>query len=169
MKIIRWPYTLSIFLLIGSPISAQLKSTYLISSIGPKANFTNNISSIQFKSAANCIDVQNGINALQSNIGKEEFVIDCAIKIHINTLGLKCYPNPVVENAKVRCIGTPPLKSIFNLSIYSASGALILSRKESGYSIYQGIVLNLNYLSNGAYFIQIESPNSIDVLKFIKR
>ncbi|MEI7589556.1 MAG: T9SS type A sorting domain-containing protein [Chitinophagia bacterium] len=166
MKIIRWTFVLFIF--ITGPIAAQLKASYLISSIGSKNTFVNNISSIQFKSIPNCIDVQTGINALQTNIGKDNFVINCSIDLNINTLGLKFYPNPVINNAKVKFIGTPPLKSIFNLYIYTTTGELILSRKESGYNIFQGILLNLSFLSQGAYFIQIESLYTLDIVKFIK-
>ena len=112
--------------------------------------------------------MQTGINALQTNIGKDNFVINCSIDLNINTLGLKFYPNPVINNAKVKFIGTPPLKSIFNLYIYTTTGELILSRKESGYNIFQGILLNLSFLSQGAYFIQIESLYTLDIVKFIK-
>ncbi len=167
MKIFSWPFLL--FLLLASPISAQLKSSYLISSIGSKNNFTNNISSVQFKSTSNCFDVQTGINALNVNIGSEEFVINCKVPLNINSLGLKFYPNPVLNNAKVKFISTPPLKEIFYLTIYSTTGELILTKKEFGYTIYQGLLLNLSTLPIGTYFIQIESLYTLDLVKFIKR
>lgn len=166
MKIFNW--LLVLFILLAKPLSAQLKASFLISSTGSKNTFVNNISSIQFKSASNCIDVQTGINALHLNIGPEQFVINCSLPLNINTLGLKFYPNPVLNNAKVKFIGTPLLKEIFYLTIYSTTGELILSKKEFGYTIYQGLVLNLSSLPIGTYFIQIESLYTLDLVKFIK-
>jgi len=166
VKIFNW--LLVLFILLAKPLSAQLKASFLISSTGSKNTFVNNISSIQFKSASNCIDVQTGINALHLNIGPEQFVINCSLPLNINTLGLKFYPNPVLNNAKVKFIGTPLLKEIFYLTIYSTTGELILSKKEFGYTIYQGLVLNLSSLPIGTYFIQIESLYTLDLVKFIK-
>ena len=166
MKLFNWLFVL--FILLAKPLSAQLKASFLISSTSSKNTFVNNISSIQFKSASNCIDVQTGINALHINIGPEEFVINCTLPRNINTLGLQFYPNPVLNNAKVKFIGTPLLKEIFYLTIYSTTGELILSKKEFGYTIYQGILLNLSSLPIGTYFIQIESLNTLDLVKFIK-
>ena len=166
MKIFNW--LLILFILLAKPLSAQLKASFLISSTGSKNTFVNNISSIQFKSVSNCIDVQTGINALHLNIGLEQFVINCSLPLNINTLGLKFYPNPVLNNAKVKFIGTPLLKEIFYLTIYSTTGELILSKKEFGNTIYQGLVLNLSSLPIGTYFIQIESLYTLDLVKFIK-
>jgi hypothetical protein len=166
VKLFNWLFVL--FILLAKPLSAQLKASFLISSTSSKNTFVNNISSIQFKSASNCIDVQTGINALHLNIGQEQFVINCSLPLNINTLGLKFYPNPVLNNAKVKFIGTPLLKEIFYLTIYSTTGELILSKKEFGYTIYQGILLNLSSLPIGTYFIQIESLNTLDLVKFIK-
>lgn len=170
MKIYSLRYAFIIVILFtASFLKAQLKTSYLISSIRLKSTIENNISPFQFKSTSNCIDVQTGINVLNTNNGKEDFVINCAINLNLNTLGLKFYPNPVVNNAKVKFIGTPTLKDLFNITIYSTTGELILSRKESGYTIYQGLVLNLSPLLAGTYFIQIESLYTLDLVKFIKR
>lgn len=170
MKIYSLRYVFFIIILFfSSPLTAQLKTSYLISSIKLKSVINNNISPFQFKSTSNCIDVQTGINVMHTNNGNEDFVINCAVKINFNTLGLKFYPNPVVNNAKVKFIGIPPLKDIYNLTIYSTTGALIQSRKETGYSLFQGLVLNLSTLPMGTYFIQIESIYTLDLVKFIKR
>ena len=162
-------YLLLMFSLISSTLQAQLKAPYLISSIGPKGILSSNASSYDFKSVSNCIDVQTGINVFSSKNGTEKFVVNCKVNLDINTLGIKFYPNPVINNAHLKFIAIPILQNIFSLSIFTTTGDLIQIRKETGYTIYQGILLNLNTLSTGTYFIQIESLSTIDIIKFIKK
>jgi hypothetical protein len=85
-----------------------------------------------------------------------------------NTLGIKLFPNPVSSNTKVKFVNTPPLTETFNLSIWTAEGNLINTRKELGYNLFQGLTLDLGGLTSGTYVLKIESTQFVDAIKFIK-
>jgi hypothetical protein len=74
----------------------------------------------------------------------------------------------VISNTKIRFINTPPLKEFFKLSIWDIHGRLFMSRNETGYQIFQGLSLNLNYLVAGDYIFKIESSQFVDAIKFVK-
>jgi hypothetical protein len=69
---------------------------------------------------------------------------------------------------KVKFTNTPPLTESFNLSVWTTEGVLLSTRKESGYSLFQGINLDVSALGSGTYVLKIESENYVDALKFIK-
>ena len=81
---------------------------------------------------------------------------------------MKLYPNPVSAFAKVKLINTPPLTETFSLTIWTAEGVLISTRKEMGYNLFQGIEIDLNTMTAGTYVLRIESTNYVDAIKFIK-
>jgi hypothetical protein len=43
-----------------------------------------------------------------------------------------------------------------------------MSKKETGYNIFQGINLDLGNIIAGSYVLKIESSNYVDAVKFIK-
>ena len=56
----------------------------------------------------------------------------------------------------------------FNITIWNTEGELVKSMKESGYNIFQGLLIDFSTLSPGGYILKIESPEYIEALKFIK-
>ena len=126
-------------LLVSASVQAQ---SFLMSSVGMMSNTSSNATAVNFKSNATCIDVQSGIAVFSGTRGFGDFAVNCAIAQEFNTLGIKLYPNPARTTTKAKFINTPPLTETFSVSIWNTEGAMISTRKETGYSIYQGIMLD---------------------------
>ena len=70
--------------------------------------------------------------------------------------------------SKIKFINTPPQTEIFNISIWNADGTFIKSLSSSGYTIFQGMLIDLSNIAPGGYVLKIESPQYLEALKFIK-
>ncbi len=156
------------FLLISKNSLAQLSPAFTMSSVGIIGNTNSNATAISFKSIANCLDVQTGIAVLNGSRANGQFVTNCDVNVKFNTLGIKLYPNPVLSTTKVKFINTPPLTENFNVSVWTMEGGILFSRKETGYNIYQGVIVDMRMLIAGSYILKIESANYADAIKFIK-
>ena len=141
---------------------------FVMSSIGSIGNSSSSVSSLNFKSTAACLDVQNGLAVLKGSRNTGEFAINCEVSLKFNSLGIKLFPNPVNGATNVKFINTPPLTETFNLSIWSTDGAIVNTRKETGYNLFQGLTMDLSGLTPGSYVLKIESSNFVDAIKFIK-
>ena len=141
--------------------------SFIMSSVGNLGNNIGLVSSIHFMSDAKCIEVQSGLPTLTVIPNNKTFIIDCDVKVDFNQLALSVYPNPASENAHIKFNLSPPLTEIFDVSLWNAHGGIILSRKETGYNLFQGILLNVSGLQTGIYVIRIESEHYLDALKFI--
>ena len=137
-------------------VQAQTSPVFMMSSMGSLAG------------SSNCLNIQNGVAVLNGERGNGQFAISCVVSLKINSLGVKLYPNPVSAFAKVKLINTPPLTETFSLTIWTAEGVLISTRKEMGYNLFQGIEIDLNTITAGTYVLRIESINYVDAIKFIK-
>ncbi len=163
-----------ILLLLQNTLSAQASSilaanpVFVMSSVGSMGNTRNQSPAFQFKSTANCIDVQNGIAVLSGERGNGLFSIKCEVDQSFNSLGIKLYPNPAINNTKLQVNNPPPNNEVFSICIWTTNGQLISSRKESGNDLMRGINIDLIGLSYGTYILRIESAKSVDVIKFIK-
>ena len=149
-------------------LQAQSSANFMMSSMGTIPGASNTGMAIQFNSIATCLNVQNGVAVLNGVRGNGQFAINCEVILKINSLGIKLYPNPVNSTTKVKFTNTPPLTEAFNLSIWTTDGALLSTKKESGYNLFQGINLDVSALGSGTYVLKIESENYVDALKFIK-
>lgn len=159
------------WLAIATPfmLHAQVNNgAFIMSSVGTISNFSNNSMAVTFNSNLACLNVQNGSAVLTGERGNGLFAINCIKVTKINTLGIKLFPNPVNDFTKVKFINTPPLNDNFVITILSLDGYKIANLSATGYELFQGKQINLSSLSNGTFFIQIESPKYIDALKFIK-
>jgi hypothetical protein len=139
-----------------------------MSSMGILENTSSLSAAINFKSNANCIDVQSGIAVFNGFKGYGEFVVNCSVKQQFNMLGVKMFPNPVTTISKIKFTSTPTLTENFNITIWNSQGEFIKSLKGTGYNIFQGLLIDFSTLTPGAYILQIESPEYIEALKFIK-
>ena len=142
--------------------------TLLFSSVGSLKGISNNSTSVNFKSSATCIDIQSGVAVFSAPRGFGEFAINCDIKQQFNKLGIKMYPNPAKSITKLKFDTTPPLTEKFNISIWNTEGFLVSSRIETGYSIFQGLNIDLNSLVSGSFILKVESAGYLDAIKFIK-
>ena len=139
-----------------------------VSSIGSIGGSVANVSAINFNSIATCIDIKSGITVLTGKRATGEFAINCEVSMKYNSLGVKMFPNPVQTQTKVKATNTPPLNETFNLTIISANGVVLSTRKETGYNLFQGLTIDLGNLQSGTYVLKIDSPKFVDVIKFIK-
>jgi hypothetical protein len=139
-----------------------------VSSIGSIGGSVANVSAINFNSIATCIDIKSGITVLTGKRAAGEFAINCEVSMKFNSLGVRMFPNPVQTKTKVKATNTPPLNEIFNLTIISANGVVLNTRKETGYNLFQGLTIDLGNLQSGTYVLKIDSPKFVDVIKFIK-
>jgi len=159
-----------IVLFIGMFIStvSYAQQGVVVSSIGNFGGTTSSISAIQFKSISTCIDVESGMAVLTGKRAAGDFAINCEVSLKYNSLGVRMFPNPVQAQAKVKATNTPPLNETFNLTVWSADGVLLSTRKETGYNLYQGLTIDLSTLKSGTYVLKIDAPKFEDVVKFIK-
>ncbi len=158
---------LIIYLFCLVQLNAQ-SPVFVMSSIGNIGGTTSSISALNFKSTAACLDVQNGVAVLKGNRNTGEFALNCEVTMKFNSLGIKLFPNPVNSATNVKFVNAPPLNEIFNLSIWSTDGAIINTKKETGYNLFQGLIMDLSGLTPGSYVLKIESNNFVDAIKFIK-
>ena len=149
-------------------IANAQNANFIMSTVGAIPGTASNGLAIQFNSVAACIDVQTGVAVLNGARGNGQFAMQCEVTMKINSLGVRLFPNPVHQYARVKLNNTPPLTETFNLTIWSTEGALIKSQKESGYNLFQGLNIDLSGLTNGSYVLKIESPAYVDAIKFIK-
>jgi hypothetical protein len=149
-------------------LQAQSSANFMMSTMGSIPGASNTGMAIQFNSIATCLNIQNGVAVLNGVRGNGQFAINCEVSLKINSLGIKLYPNPVSIITRVKFVNTPPLTENFNLSVWTTDGALLFTRKESGYNLFQGINLDVSALGSGTYVLKIESENYVDALKFIK-
>jgi hypothetical protein len=149
-------------------LSLYAQQGVVVSSIGNFPGTTSSIAAIQFKGISTCIDVQSGMAVLTGKRAPGDFAINCEVSLQYNSLGVKMFPNPVQGQAKVKATNTPPLNETFNLSVSTADGVLINTRKETGYSLFQGLTIDLSNLKSGTYVLKIDAPKFVDVVKFIK-
>jgi hypothetical protein len=146
-------------------VSAQ---NFIISSIGRLKGVSSNSSAFVISNSSNCLNAYSGIALFETPKNNGKFEITCFVNYEFNKLGLVFYPNPTRVISHVRFIKIPPLDEIFSISIWSIQGNLLLSQKESGYNLYNGIELNLNKLIPGSYILNIETSRFFDTIKFIK-
>ena len=104
---------------------------FVMSSLGAMPGTTSSGLPINFNSIATCIDVQTGVAVLNGARGNGQFAINCEVIMKFNSLGIKMYPNPVINATKVKFNNTPPLTETFNLTIWTAEGFLIKTQKET--------------------------------------
>ncbi len=161
---------ISIFIIFfPQTIDAQeLTGAFIMSSIGGIHNMSNNSMAVTFTSSAICLNIQNGAAILSGERGTGNFAVNCEVNTKFKTLGIKFYPSPVVANAKIKFINTPPLNDNFSITIWSSYGEKLSTSNALGYEIYQGKLMNFSSLIAGSYIIQIESDKFSDALKFIK-
>ena len=145
-----------------------LAQKFMMSSVGVINGTSNYSSALNFVSNVNCINVQSGIAVFNGNRGAGEFAINCNISQEFNKLGIKMYPNPTKTTSNVKFVNTPPLNEEFMVSVLTTGGDKLISRKEIGYHLFQGIMLDLKNLVSGSYILQIESAHFDEAIIFIK-
>jgi hypothetical protein len=163
---LKWVSLSIIF--VCAAISTVNAQGFMMSSIGMMAGTSSNATALNFKSNANCIDVQSGIAVYNGVRSFGEFAVNCEITQQFNKLGIKLFPNPARTTTKIKFINTPPLTEVFSLTIWNTEGEIISTRKETSYTIFQGIELNVTNLISGSYVLTIESNQYIEAIKFIK-
>jgi hypothetical protein len=165
--ILKKIWILAFVICVSSMLKAQTP-VFVMSSIGAMPGTNSTISAMNFKSDAACLDVQTGVVVLRGERNMGEFAMNCEVTMKFNTLGVKLFPNPVRNATKVKLLNAPPLTETFNLSVWNTEGAMVASRKENGYNLFQGLTLDLSALTAGTYVLKIESSNFVDAVKFIK-
>jgi len=173
MKIIQnILFYLSTILLLFTSIqkvnSQNLNGAFIMSSVGSIPNLSNNSMAVNFTSNASCFRIQNGAAVLIAPRGKGKFTNYCIENIKNNTLGIKMFPNPVVNEVQVKLSKLPPVEEVFNWSIWTTEGTKVTGEKTTGYELFQGKMINLSGLHSGIFILQVESNNYKEILKFIK-
>ena len=153
-------------MLLNEKLQAQT-GAFRMSSNSHIPNTASSTSAIQFNSDTECIVVQTGVYATTWGEYKR-FVINCEIDYDRKNIRIKFYPNPVKNFAKLQFIDTPPLTDKYELNVYDMLGHKISTREESGYNLYQGVMLDFSNLTGSPYVLQIKSGTYVDVIKFIK-
>lgn len=84
-------------------------------------------------------------------------------------MGLKIFPNPVVENISISFLPPEEWINIYKIEIYNVKGKMVLSKAER--IIQQGeqlLKLDLRILPQGVYVIKLMDGNIIISQKFVK-
>ena len=160
-------YYIAIGLFLFGKLNAQTPA-FVVSSIKSLGGSVSSVTAINFKSNAACLDVQTGLVVLKGERNIGEFTFNCEVTMKFNSLGIKLFPNPVNGATKLKLSNQPPLTETFNLSIWNTEGAIIKTSKETGYSLFQGLTMDLSGLVPGSYVLKIESSSFVDAIKFIK-
>lgn len=147
-------------------LAQKLNGVFIMSSVGGLENIANNSMSVTFNRLVNCLNVQNGAGLLNGDRGSGNFNINCEVNIKFNTLGIKLYPNPVIDITTLKLMNPPPLNDDFKISIWGVDGYKISSGNASVYELLQGRPLDFSMLQNGTYIIQITSEKLNDALAF---
>jgi len=158
---------IAIYLCLGTN-GVKAQAVFTMSSVGELAGVSSVSSAVQFSSDAACIDVQTGVAVLEGDRGVGTFAVNCEMVSSINTLGVNLYPNPANSFAKIKFLKAPPLTENFNVTISRADGVILMTTKETGYSLFQGITLDVSRLTSGTYTVKIESAHYVDATQFIK-
>jgi hypothetical protein len=157
----------AIYLCLGTN-GVKAQAVFTMSSVGEFSGVSSVSSAVQFSSEASCIDIQSGIAVLEGERGTGSFAVNCEMPSSINTLGVSLYPNPANSFAKIKFVKTPPLTENFNVTVSRTDGVVMMVSKETGYSLFQGITLDVSRLTSGMYTVKIESPHYVDATQFIK-
>lgn len=157
----------TIYLCLGTN-GAKAQAVFTMSSVGEFAGVSSVSSAVQFSSDAACIDVQTGVAVLEGDRGVGTFAVNCEMASSINTLGVNLFPNPANSFAKIKFLKAPPLTENFNVTVMRVDGVVMMSSKETGYSLFQGITLDVSRLTSGMYTVKIESTHYVDATQFIK-
>lgn len=155
-----------VFICLTSKINAQ---NFINSSIARMNGKANSSLAIQFKSIDKCIDIQNGVAVLNGERINGIFYINCKEEHTFNKLGLKFYPNPVYNMAKLQILHPPLNNEEFTISAWSTLGIKTFLKKETVENLYRGITINMSSLSAGPYVLVVESNKFLDAIKFIKK
>lgn len=154
------------FICLKSNLKAQ---NFINSSIARMNGNANSSLAIQFKSEDKCIDIQNGVAVLNGERIRGIFYIKCKEDHSFNKLGLKFYPNPVYNMAKLQILHPPPMNEEFTISAWSTLGIKTFLKKETVENLYKGITINMSNIAAGPYVLVVESNKYLDAIKFIKK
>lgn len=141
---------------------------FIMSSVGSIRNWSNNSMSVTFTSNLACLNIQNGTAVLNSESGTGLFELNCKVDLKFNTLGIQLFPNPVKAISKLKFLGKPLLNEHFIITVWSADGFKLLNAKATADELLLGKNIDFSSLTSGSFVIQVESPNYVDALKFIK-
>lgn len=166
--IMKFKIVLFIFSIVFISKTNAQTPVFVMSSIGSMGSASGSVSALNYKSSATCLDVQTGIAVLNGKRNTGEFAMNCEVTMRFNSLGIKLFPNPVNASTKIKFVNAPPLNEVFNLSIWNTDGAIVSTRKENGYNLFQGLTMDLSGLTPGSYVLKIESSSFVDAIKFIK-
>jgi hypothetical protein len=96
----------------------------------------------------------------------------CITSVNINASGrtaidnsLTVQPNP--SNGNVEVILSEPLQGSANLQVLNSSGNVVYKRTVVLNGSYQVISMDLTFLSNGIYFIQMQTGNGLKMQKIV--
>lgn len=141
---------------------------FTMSSVGEFPDMPSVSAAVQFTSSNSCIDVQTGVAVLEGERGTGIFAVNCEMPSNINTLGINVYPNPSVNNAKIKFVHTPPLTESFNVSVVRVDGVVLMQSVETGYNLFVGKSIDVSRLPAGTYVVKLESAHYVDAVQFIK-
>jgi hypothetical protein len=141
---------------------------FIMSSVGSIQNWSNNSMSVTFSSNLACLNIQNGIAILNSEKGTGLFEMNCKVDVKFNALGIQLFPNPVNNISKLKFLNKPLLIENFVITVWTADGFKLFNLKASADELLLGKNIDFSSLTSGSFVIQVESPNYIDALKFVK-
>jgi hypothetical protein len=155
-----------LYLFICFTLTAQIKTSYSIGSIGgdmKTATYSNSF----LISGEKCFTVSNALNKFwDTNSG--DFFTNCVVDIDFIRYSIKINPNPVVNYAMVKLVNKIQQDNKMRLSIYSNAGVPVTSYDVSQDQLLSGFRLEMSSLPSGYYFIQISSSSILQVFKILK-
>ncbi|WP_339917965.1 T9SS type A sorting domain-containing protein [Yeosuana marina] len=106
-------------------------------------------------------DINNNTrNTIVPDVGAFEYSVLLNIQMY-NNISVSVYPNPASSKLIIRTN-----TSVVTISIFDINGRLLTSKQLSNPQLeYQ---LNINYLSHGIYFLEVQSGKLKQIQKFIK-
>ncbi len=88
-------------------------------------------------------------------------VHDSSVSLEENTIaGLKLYPNPVTNTLNIKA-----QNDIQNISVYNISGQKVISLNPHNTNLQ----VDMSHLTNGVYFVKIQSNDQLTAVKVVKK
>ena len=76
------------------------------------------------------------------------------------------YPNPVIHQLKVSILSKKP--SVSQVAIFNASGQRVYNQQSKFVAGYTTIQIPVSHLTNGVYWLMLESGGTQERRKFVK-
>lgn len=143
-----------------------MNTLYNMSVLGVGLNVSTSSNSLLFNST-NCLQVSNGVSKyLATKSG--HFINNCLVNIDYPKFYIQLSPNPFINVINIKFKSKIDYNNQFKISVFNNYGILEKMYNVTQDQLLVGFKMQLVELSNGIYFLQIQSPKVNETFKIMK-